>query len=655
MARGKVRSSGPAKAGRRKRTSGISPTTSKRVKESSAERMRKESAVAPRRAGIIETIRHGHTTIDREGRYIDVSEQVARAIGKTRGELLGRSLWEIFPDAGSAFRSQCEEAWREHRPVSFEHFSAELGRWYEIFLYPFANGLSIQGQDISERKLAEQALRESELRLRTVLENTPEGYAIYDADRRFEYLNSVGLKLANCRLEDVIGKRDEELWPEEVTRSYVPHLVRAYETGLPQKFELDTTAVSGDVFTKLVTVVPLKDSDGNVRQAIMATYDMTERKRFERALLEADRRKNEFLAVLSHELRNPLTPIRYSLFVLDHATPGSEQARSAKAIIDRQIDHLARIVDDLLDVTRISRGKIKLKRTVFDLGALVQRTAEAYESLFTASGVALETDVTNRRLVMDGDATRIAQIVGNLLQNAAKFTPKGGRVSLTLQGDPTRKMAVIGVRDTGVGIKPEELPRLFQPFEQAADSLDRSSGGLGLGLALVKALAQMHGGKVEARSRGLGTGAEFMVSLPLHPGRAVDDASPAEPDHLPSRRVLIIEDRPDSARGLGEILKLAKHDVAIAHSGAEGLEQARRFKPDIVFCDIGLPGMDGYQLARAIRSDDQLRSTYLVALTGYALPSDRAKARAAGFDEHLAKPPGIAQLGKVLARAPSRR
>jgi PAS domain S-box-containing protein len=605
-------------------------------------------------ATIIETIPHGMTTVDREWRYTDVSEHAARAMGTTRQALLGRSIWEVLPGAGDDFRSQCERAWKEQRPVSFEHYSSDLGRWYETFLYPFAGGLSIQGYDITDRKRALESLAESEQRLRTVLENTPEAYAIYDAEGRFEYLNPVGLRVANAKLEDVVGKRDDELWPEEF-RGHVPHLKHVYETGLPDKFELDTITVSGEIFTKLISVLPIKDSQGNIRHVLMASHDLTERKKYERALIEADQHKNEFLAVLSHELRNPLTPIRYSLFVLDHAPPGSEKARDAKRIIDRQVDHLARIVDDLLDVTRISRGKIQLQRRQVDLREIVRRAAEDHRSSFVTKGVDFGLEVPKKRVIVDADPARIAQVVGNLLQNAAKFTPSAGRVSLTLKADERGPRAVIEVRDTGVGISAETLPRLFQPFEQAADTLDQRSGGLGLGLALVKALIEMHGGHVEAKSRGLGTGAEFIVTLPLVLNGVAGAVQSPEPAEERARRILIIEDNIDAARGLCEFLRLRKHEVEVAHDGPGGLEKARRFKPEVVFCDIGLPGMDGYQVAKAFRADARLRDAYLVALTGFALPDDRAKARASGFDQHIAKPPALAKLREILAAIPLRK
>ena len=254
---------------------------------------------------------------------------------------------------------------------------------------------------------------------------------------------------------------------------------------------------------------------------------------------------------------------------------------------------------------------------------------------------------------MAGDSARIAQVIGNLLQNAAKFTPRGGRVSLTLEANTAGNAAIIDVRDTGVGISAEALPLVFQPFEQAAETREQSRGGLGLGLSLVKALVEMHGGKVTAKSQGPGTGAQFIVSLPLHASRAKSPTRPRKPASS-RRRVLIIEDNVDSAQTLREVLKLEKHEVVIAHNGPNGLDKALRFKPDVVLCDIGLSGMNGYQVANAFRSDERLRSAYLVALSGYALSGDRVKARAAGFDQHVAKPPGLAKLREVLAKA-SRR
>ena len=365
-------------------------------------------------------------------------------------------------------------------------------------------------------------------------------------------------------------------------------------------------------------------------------------------LLEADQRKNDFLAVLSHELRNPLAPIRNSLFVLDRADPQSEQAKRARAIIDRQTGQMARLVDDLLDVTRITHNKIQLQRVPLDLNDLVRSTVEDHRSLLEGKGILVEVSLASERLPVDGDQARLAQIVGNLLHNAAKYTPAGARVTVATAAIPSRRRAGIRVIDTGVGLEPEVLHRLFQPFMQAEATLDRSKGGLGLGLALVKGLVELHGGEVCAHSDGPGKGAEFIVELPL----AEDTECPTSPGAGPKvgsrRRVLIIEDNIDAAQSLREALEFGEHLVEIAHDGPEGLTKARQFRPEVVLCDIGLPGMDGYGVARALRADEGLKHVFLVALSGYALPEDLQRAWAAGFDEHVAKPPSLERLEDLL-------
>jgi DNA-binding response OmpR family regulator len=364
-------------------------------------------------------------------------------------------------------------------------------------------------------------------------------------------------------------------------------------------------------------------------------------------LQEADRRKNEFLGVLSHELRNPLAPIRNALFILRRAQPGGEQANRAQAVIERQVGHLTRLVDDLLDVTRISRGKIQLVRVRTDLAEVVRRTAEDHKGLFAGGQLALEVSCP-QPLWVEGDVTRLAQIVGNLLANAAKFTDPGGhvRVSAAREG----AFAVVRVRDSGIGIAAEVLPRVFDAFVQEEATLHRSRGGLGLGLSLVRGLVEMHGGRVTAHSDGLDQGSEFTISLPTAsgaPGPSPRTEGRAAP---PRRRVVLVEDNQDAAETLREVLELGGHDVvAVAHDGNTGIERVRALQPDVVLCDVGLPGKDGYEVARAIRSDPALAATRLVALTGYATPEDQRRAAEAGFDHHLSKPANLKQLEDIFS------
>jgi len=366
-------------------------------------------------------------------------------------------------------------------------------------------------------------------------------------------------------------------------------------------------------------------------------------------LREVDRQRSDFLAVLSHELRNPLAPIRNCLYILDHAPPGGAQASKAKQIIDRQVNQLTRLVDDLLDVTRLTRGKLRIQKGRIDLSDLVMRTAEDHRLQFDEARIQFQVRIEPaQRIWVEGDDARLAQAIGNLLCNATKFTPAGGHVSLELGAEGSDR-AVIRVQDDGVGISGEVFARLFEPFVQADDSLDRSKGGLGLGLSLVRSMVELHGGSIAAFSAGPGKGAVFVIRLPAE----IQEQSRPEvthPSRIPAcRRVLLIEDNMDAVESLRELLALGGHIVEFALSGPEGLEKARQMKPDVVLCDIGLPGFDGYAVARAIRSDDSLRGLRLIALSGYAQADDLELARRAGFDLHVAKPATQQRLMEVLA------
>lgn len=365
-------------------------------------------------------------------------------------------------------------------------------------------------------------------------------------------------------------------------------------------------------------------------------------------LVESDRRKTEFLGVLSHELRNPLAPIRNGLHLLEHTEPGGKKAQWAMSVIDRQVRQLSHLVDDLLDVTRITRGKIHLRRARVELNDIARDTFEDHRAEFEGAGVELGLSLWPEPLPLDADPVRLTQVIGNMLHNAAKFTARGGRASVSVERCGGE--AIIRVRDTGAGLTQDMQGRLFEPFSQADRTLDRSRGGLGLGLALVKGIVDLHGGSVSAASAGVGKGTEFVVRLPLcHSDAAASPAHDGDERPVDSRRrVLIIEDNIDAADSLQAILELDGHIVEVARDGAEGIARARLFQPDIVLCDIGLPGTDGYAVARTIRRDAPEPAPRLVALTGYALPEDVARATEAGFDAHLAKPLQVSDLERIL-------
>jgi two-component system CheB/CheR fusion protein len=377
----------------------------------------------------------------------------------------------------------------------------------------------------------------------------------------------------------------------------------------------------------------------------------------EAALVESDRRKDEFLALLSHELRNPLGTIRSALSILAQArAPTAEETTRVRTAIERQLSHLSRLVDDLLDVSRIKTGKMRLERRSLDFTALARRTVEDHLALFAANGLSVDVRLPDTALWMNGDPTRLAQVVGNLLQNASKFTPPGGRVLVTVEGDGIG--AHLRVRDNGLGLDTAARARLFQPFVQADTAAHRTRGGLGIGLALVKVLVDLHEGRVEAISEGAGKGSEFHVVLPLDrerkrkpPARHAEEGAGRV---VPRQRVLIIEDNHDFAAMLQVLLQLTGgHEVYVADSGPKGLDLALRMRPDVVVCDIGLPVMDGYEVARALRSQPATRDALLIALTGYASLDDTKRATEAGFNHHLAKGGDPEAVVRLLEQRPA--
>jgi PAS domain S-box-containing protein len=514
--------------------------------------------------------------------------------------------------------------------------------------------LAAQNEELAaqaeELRANEERLRESEEHYRHLFEHLSEGFALHEmmwgpsgepADYRFIEVNPAFERLTGLPRDRAVGRTVRELLPN-VEPEWIARYGEVARTRRPVRFE----GWSGSL-GRYFEVVAFSPEEG---QFAALFFDVTERRAAEEALREADRRKDEFLAVLSHELRNPLAPIVAGLHVMEHSEPGGPECRRARSVIERQVGHLVRLVDDLLDVTRVTRGKVHLKRSRVDLGALVSQAAEDNAAVFAERGVALQVSApAPGTLRVDADPSRLSQVLGNLLQNAAKFTQRGGRVTVTAADEGGR--AVVRVRDNGVGIPGDVLPRLFQPFTQAESSLARTGGGLGLGLALVKGFVELHGGSVRATSGGEGRGAEFSVELPLE-GVLTAVAPPRQGRPAgPPRRVLIVEDNEDAAETLADVLRLGGHEVEVAHDGTAGLRRAAEWRPDAVLCDIGLPGMDGYEVARRLRAAGAGPGTLLVALTGYALPEDLRRAHEAGFDAHLSKPARLEDIEAILARA----
>jgi PAS domain S-box-containing protein len=496
-------------------------------------------------------------------------------------------------------------------------------------------------------------LRETEELFRTAVENLPINMVLYDREYRVLYMNpalaAICAKICTRTPEELVGLRGAELWPAPIWGPLYEHTERAVATRERQSYDLATNLPGHGPTVREWTIVPLVGPGGDVDRILTMSMDVTVQRRMLAELREADQRKSEFIAVLSHELRNPLAAIRAGLHVLEHGAPGSDAVGASRTIIDRQVDQLVRLVDDLLDVSRITQKKIRLQRQRLDINELVRATVEDNRPHLELGGVHVEAGLAGAPIYINADSVRIAQVLTNLLANAVKFTPSGGTATVSVSAEQTGE-AVLRVADNGSGIEPELLPRLFEPFMQADRTLARSGGGLGLGLVLVKGLVELHGGTVSASSAGSGQGAEFVVRLPLDAEATAAARAPAPGGATGSgRRLLVIEDDADVGEALRAALEVGGHEVEIAANGYEGIAKARVFHPEVVLCDIGLPGMDGYAVARAIRADATLRGVFLVALSGYAQEMDVTTARAAGFDEHLPKPTSIEKVNRMVA------
>lgn len=440
---------------------------------------------------------------------------------------------------------------------------------------------------------------------------------------------------------------------------------RGYEAGavdfLHKPIEPDVLRSKTDVFFELYRqrqeVAVQRDELRTAADEISRL--LQESRQYASELKEADRRKDEFLAMLAHELRNPLAPVRNAVEILRLSGPVNEAIESAREILSRQVAHMARLIDDLLDVARIARGKVRLRTERCDLADLVRQTSEDYRPTLVSIGVAFKIDVPTKPMPMMADPTRVAQVIGNLLHNAGKFTPRGGFVAVEVEqqtpaAEGAAPLGIVRVRDSGTGLDPSVMAHLFEPFSQADQPIDRQNGGLGLGLALVKGLLELHGGSIAAESPGANQGSTFTMRIPLLPTEPEADASRSASGAKSSgdgMRILIVEDNADAAKSLQMLLKFLGHTVETAPDGTLGLEATRSFQPNVVISDLGLPGkLDGYALAQAIRADAELRTIHLIAMSGYGADEDRQRTKEAGFDQHLVKPVDIGRLKDALSR-----
>jgi PAS domain S-box-containing protein len=634
---------------------------------------------------------------DERHRWVILNDSYCRFMGYRREELLGKSEYDFFPEAeadvfwakdravfsGEIDVDENEELFTDaagkthviltrktlHTDTSERHLllgvitditerklvEEELRRSRDELDRRVAertaalhevNGLLTA--DIAEREKMERSLRGSEERFRHLADSMPQIVWIAGADGTVEHLNVKWSEYTGLPYEGRGCPGVEQVHPEDLA-SCLERWAEACAAGTAFENECRLRRRDGVYRWHLARALPVRLESGNVEHWFGTATDIEDQKHRQEILAEDHRRKNEFLALLGHELRNPLSAIRIAVTLLQRSSAQDAATRRAHELIERQVGQMTRLIDDLLDVSRISQQKVLLRKERIDLVELVRTVLGDREESARAHGLSLYLALPPRPVFLDADPARLAQVLGNLLDNAERFTDPGGRidVAVAVRDPPSVR---VSVRDTGIGISKDTLARLFEPFVQGERGA-RQSGGLGLGLSLVRGLVQLHGGSVVAKSDGEGRGSEFVVSLPVaaEDTRSTRVSRPAPRVAQCVHRVLVIEDNADAAEALHLALTAAGHEVMIATTGEEGLQRAYDFHPRVVLSDIGLPGMSGYDVARTLRDDPAFASTHLIAITGFGQDEDQKRARDAGFERHLTKPFDVDALERLLA------
>jgi PAS domain S-box-containing protein len=611
------------------------------------------------------SIGDGVIATDAAGNVTFMNATAEKLTGWSSAEAVNRAIGKVFrvvaEDTREAIKSPVEEAIETGATVTVPDRSVLLNRRggeYAIDdsaapIYDEAGsllGAVLVFRDITEARRARAAIEESESRFRHMADQTPAMIWMADDTKAFTYVNRTWVEFTGRTMEQELG----DGWTSNVHPEDFAHVLSVYATSfegrVPFEMELRLKHKDGEYHWAFTRGTPRYDGDRRFQGYIGAALDVTERKAAEEALGHADRRQNEFLAMLAHELRNPLAPIRNAIQIMERIGIGADRRMDhAREVIDRQSAHLTRVIDDLLEVSRIDSGKITLRRERVVVQDIVRRAIEAQQGLAAEKRQTLDVRLPDARVYVTGDAGRLAQALGNILNNAVKYTADGGRIEVAMSTTDDR--VDVTVADNGGGIDPGLLPHLFDLYRQGADVERQGNAGLGLGLTIVKRLVEMHGGEVTAQSRGRGHGSVFTVTLPLAEPVAAAPRKPGEaatPAERPPARVLVVDDNVDAADAIATLLQFSGYDIEVAHDPQAALEAAARERPDLVLLDIGLPGMTGYEVAQRIRDGDGGRRTKIVALTGYGQEQDNEQAKAAGFSAYLVKPVDADQLTALV-------
>lgn len=574
-------------------------------------------------------------------RYIETNPAFLTQTGFK--DAVGKTIRDFVPNIEEKWIKTFDQTVKTGKPTRIQDYVAGVDLWFDVYVFApeqlSENRIALLFNNITERMRAEKKLSESEEKFRAMAETVPNMIFTIAAEGKTDYINERFLEFIGIKREEILTTDlGEYVHPEDIEETRRIWDEAAAERGIFQhnyRFRRN----DGEYRWFIGRAVPMLDDDNEISRWFGALTDIEEILRAQKAVEEADRRKNEFLAMLGHELRNPLAPIVNSLRILEKDT-SPEQSKNMLEIIERQVGQMTRLVDDLLDVSRISHGKIQLRKSRVNLNSIIENLEKDFDRTMENNSLQMKVEIPEKRIWVEADETRLTQAIGNIIGNAVKFSKSGSKIEVILSTE--KDFAVIKIKDNGIGMNTEVLDRIFDTFSQEDRSLDRSRGGLGLGLPVAKGLIELHGGTIAALSRGENLGSEFIIKLPFVAElNANTEEKKAESKTVETlhRRILIIEDNIDSAESLRLLLTLDNHSVEVAHDGQSGLTKAKTFTPEIIICDIGLPGtLDGYQVAEKLRADENFNDVFLIALSGYGQAEDLEQSQHIGFNRHLTKP-----------------